>query len=602
MRGIRTILDEDDGEQTFVRGLSVERSSISPSACATCRCTCACRLAWSFQERMLALGGTLDFATPSRRVATFATRRSSLSRLVSSIPLVLAPTHTRLTPSTSAARRHGTLEASPPPPTRRRPPLDPARALDRPLCASSSPPSPSPWPQPRLEQLRAASEASQARSTTLRRPPRFRCALSPSRPFPSVWPSRRVSLADLLLPHFRCLQSAASPPSQGSYVFKNVATGQTLSYTVRSLPSRPRARSSLPRRAVADALSLQGDGNHIVPSDGPATPVQVLGYGASVPWVRLQIGDKDKCLSAQWGGSYNLAGVMYSCAVDSGGEVIRAGTSSLSAHAPLARASLTLASDAPAGNTLEPTKQWWLMVPVSDYAGDASTSTHVLLAAQAHSVATREKANRTFSRRRSLHSSASPAFARVKRSESNVVTTPPAAPRQAWSVLAAEFQAAEAKRIEEEKLALEAEARKEAERSAAARKAADAVATASGAASHTAALASTAAASTVEEVPPPPSSTVEAAVDPVSLVKVDTVDKDVVEDVKPAEDVYEPQGNVKLNVGGGTSSSSGAYFIIPVRLPLSHSRASTNELLLSCRSTTSSTVRVEPLLKLTFPN
>ncbi|GAA5837135.1 hypothetical protein JCM9279_005595 [Rhodotorula babjevae] len=310
------------------------------------------------------------------------------------------------------------------------------------------------------------------------------------------------------------LQSAASPPSQGSYVFKNVATGQTLSYTA--------------------------DGNHIVPSGGPATPVQVLGYGASVPWVRLQIGDKDKCLSAQWGGSYNLAGVMYSCAVDAGGEVTRV------------------------GNTLEPTKQWWLMVPVSDYAGDASTSTHVLLAAQAHSVATREKANRSFSRRRSLHSSASPAFARVKRSDSNVVATPAAAPRQAWSVLAAEYQAAEAKRIEEEKLALEAAARKEAERAASARKAPDAVPTASGAASHTAALASLAAPSSAEQLPPAPSSPVEAAIDPVSLVKVDSADEDDVENVEPAEEVYKPEGNVKLNVGGGKSPSSGAYFIIPV--------------------------------------
>ncbi|GAA5898265.1 hypothetical protein JCM8208_000203 [Rhodotorula glutinis] len=305
------------------------------------------------------------------------------------------------------------------------------------------------------------------------------------------------------------LQSAASPPAQGSYVFTNVATGQTLSY----------AR----------------DGNHIVPSDGPATPVHVLGYGASVPWVRLQIGDKDKCLSAQWGGSFNLAGVMYSCAVDSGGEVTRA------------------------GNTLEPTKQWWLMVPVSDYAGEASTSTHVLLAAQAHSVATREKANRSFSRRRSLHSSSSPTFARVKRGESSVPM-----PRQAWSVLAAEFQAAEAKRIEEEKLALEAEARKAVEREATARKAVDTSPSASGAASHTAALASTAAAPTVEEVVPSPSSAVEPAVKPVSLVKVDTAVKDVVEEADPTEEVYDSNSNVKLNAAGGKSTSSGAYFIIPV--------------------------------------
>lgn len=80
----------------------------------------------------------------------------------------------------------------------------------------------------------------------------------------------------------------------------------------------------------------QREGNHITPSassSSSSSAVTVLHHGGGVSWVRLAIGDKNKCLSSQWGGSYNLAGVMYACAVDSGGEVTRL------------------------GNTLEPTKQ-----------------------------------------------------------------------------------------------------------------------------------------------------------------------------------------------------------------------------------------------------
>ncbi|GAA5888782.1 hypothetical protein JCM6882_002850 [Rhodosporidiobolus microsporus] len=157
------------------------------------------------------------------------------------------------------------------------------------------------------------------------------------------------------------LQSAAKVLSEGSYRVKNVATGQTLTY--------------------------EADGNHITPENGAGTPVNILGYGGGVSWVRLQIGEKDKCMSAQWGGSYNLAGVMYACAVDEGGDVTRA------------------------DNTLEPTKQWWLLVPVGDHTGDSTHSNGVLLAAQSESVATRQKAHKNgivahFNKkngRRSLH-------------------------------------------------------------------------------------------------------------------------------------------------------------------------------------------------------
>ncbi|GAA5989076.1 hypothetical protein JCM11641_002296 [Rhodosporidiobolus odoratus] len=138
------------------------------------------------------------------------------------------------------------------------------------------------------------------------------------------------------------LQTAAKVLSSGAYTFTNVATGKALTY--------------------------EPEGNHIVPSSGAGSPVNILGYGNGVSWVRLQIGDKDKCLSSQWGGSYNLAGVMYSCAVDEGGDVTRQ------------------------DNTLEPTKQWWLLVPVGEHTGDSDASNRVLLAAQDESVQTRESA------------------------------------------------------------------------------------------------------------------------------------------------------------------------------------------------------------------
>ncbi|BGP44516.1 hypothetical protein JCM10450v2_000330 [Rhodotorula kratochvilovae] len=267
------------------------------------------------------------------------------------------------------------------------------------------------------------------------------------------------------------LQSAAAPPETGSYIFRNAATGQALSYS--------------------------RDGNHIVPSSGAGTPVHVLSFGAAAPWVRLQIGDKDKCLSAQWGGSFNLAGVMYSCAVDEGGAVTRA------------------------ANTLEPTKQWWLMVPVSDYAGDSTSSTHVLLAAQAHSVATRR-------------------FARVKRGLDVAETQwpePAVKPvRFVWWELVARIRAA---REEKERLAQEVTER------AAAKVA-------------TAAAEVKAAQVGDEAAAPVPASSAEPAVAPVPAQK---------EKSEESVEAYSPTDlNIKLNVAqvGGGRDASNKFFIIPV--------------------------------------
>lgn len=118
--------------------------------------------------------------------------------------------------------------------------------------------------------------------------------------------------------------------------------------------------------ACTQVLTYGRDGNHVTPG-GDGTPVNVMHHGGT-SWARLQIGDKNKCLSSQWGGSYNHAGVMYHCAVDVGGEVTRL------------------------ENTLEPTKQWWLIVPVGNHDDAGTHDNAALVAAQQLSVKTREKA------------------------------------------------------------------------------------------------------------------------------------------------------------------------------------------------------------------
>ncbi|KAL8280979.1 hypothetical protein RQP46_006658 [Phenoliferia psychrophenolica] len=138
------------------------------------------------------------------------------------------------------------------------------------------------------------------------------------------------------------LQSSAHVPTQGqSYCISNVATGNSLTYT-----------------AV---------GNHIAPGSGPGSPFTITHYGGSTSWVRLAVGGKDKCMSSQWGGAYDHAAVMYACAVSAGGDTSK-------------------------GNTLEPTKQWWLVVPVGINLNPklASFSNEMLVEAQAISVKTRE--------------------------------------------------------------------------------------------------------------------------------------------------------------------------------------------------------------------
>ncbi|GAA5839956.1 hypothetical protein JCM9279_005220 [Rhodotorula babjevae] len=139
------------------------------------------------------------------------------------------------------------------------------------------------------------------------------------------------------------IQAAAVKLKPGKYKFQNVQTKQYLYYVA--------------------------NGNHISPTKGKTTPAAVQNHSnAKVPWHRLQFGTKNKCLSSAWvsGKTQNSEAVMYVCASGSGAQK----------------------------TTLEKTKQWWLFVPVSKPTAAASSNSYantVLLAAQADSIATREK-------------------------------------------------------------------------------------------------------------------------------------------------------------------------------------------------------------------
>ncbi|KAM0790457.1 hypothetical protein ACM66B_003334 [Microbotryomycetes sp. NB124-2] len=142
------------------------------------------------------------------------------------------------------------------------------------------------------------------------------------------------------------LQAAAVFLKEGNYVFENVATKQKLFYVPK--------------------------GNHIYPSKvkklAQAAQMSVTRYTANkkVPWSRFHFGKKNKCLSSAWGGKDNDSAVAYVCA---------SGQKSKK-------------------TTLERTKQWWLIVPVSRPTVNAPANSYansVLLAAQSDSIKTRNK-------------------------------------------------------------------------------------------------------------------------------------------------------------------------------------------------------------------
>ncbi|GAA5989870.1 hypothetical protein JCM5350_006595 [Sporobolomyces pararoseus] len=138
------------------------------------------------------------------------------------------------------------------------------------------------------------------------------------------------------------LQAAAVFLKPGSYTFQNVKTGQKLYYS-------------------ADRK------NHIFPTKGKATNAVVARHSNSkLPWHLIKFGKKNKCLSSAWGSTNNNAGVMYVCASGKSGQK----------------------------TTLEKTKQYWLLVPVSKPTASAPSNSYAntqLIAAQADSIETRNK-------------------------------------------------------------------------------------------------------------------------------------------------------------------------------------------------------------------
>ncbi|KAM0753562.1 hypothetical protein T439DRAFT_158002 [Meredithblackwellia eburnea MCA 4105] len=95
------------------------------------------------------------------------------------------------------------------------------------------------------------------------------------------------------------------------------------------------------------------------------------------PWMRIQFGDKNKCISAAWGGGFDIAGVMYQCSV---------GTDPIKSY-------------------LEPTKQWWTFVDIRKPYGKKAASVSQLVAYQNLAVKTRAAgvaAGKTSRQRRSL--------------------------------------------------------------------------------------------------------------------------------------------------------------------------------------------------------
>ncbi|GAA6017422.1 hypothetical protein JCM10207_005628 [Rhodosporidiobolus poonsookiae] len=166
------------------------------------------------------------------------------------------------------------------------------------------------------------------------------------------------------------LQAAAVMLKPGNYKFTNVQTKKSLYYVPK--------------------------GNHIYPQKGKATKASVTHYSnKNAPWHRFQFGSKNKCLSSAWGsGGGNNAAVMYVCA---DGKTAQK-------------------------TTLEKTKQWWLLVPVSKplvASSSNSAANQVLLAAQADSIATRKKKEaalkKAFGKRSDLHGAESARHGRMMR-------------------------------------------------------------------------------------------------------------------------------------------------------------------------------------------
>jgi hypothetical protein len=163
-----------------------------------------------------------------------------------------------------------------------------------------------------------------------------------------------IGTSDIVLAEQLTTGAAAVSLAKGTYHITNVKTGQKLTFIAKH------GKAKFPS---------------LIPRSGAGSPVTVIphGGGSSKPWYQLEAGN-NKCLSSAWGGSSNLAAVPYACIQSRGGR-----------------------------NTLEPTKQWWLLTPVSKPTGSVSkTAGQVLLAAQQQSVKTRTAATKAAFGRRFL--------------------------------------------------------------------------------------------------------------------------------------------------------------------------------------------------------
>lgn len=92
------------------------------------------------------------------------------------------------------------------------------------------------------------------------------------------------------------LQSSANLPDQGTYLITNVASGQSLTYTVSAGHVVWKRRTAIANGSIPSATAgpRQAVGNHIAPGSGSGSPFTITHYGASTSWIRLAVGNKNK--------------------------------------------------------------------------------------------------------------------------------------------------------------------------------------------------------------------------------------------------------------------------------------------------------------------
>ncbi|PLW27278.1 hypothetical protein PCASD_18819 [Puccinia coronata f. sp. avenae] len=168
------------------------------------------------------------------------------------------------------------------------------------------------------------------------------------------------SLADGIfnnIENAKLIQSSSIVPTDGNYVFKNVATGQIIQHdrkndvpNIYTSAQHTRTASHPHHHPRARARSTHDDDDDAV----EVSPLELRSHGTRTKWISIRTtatsGDP-KCISAQWGyhteGGADHAGTLYQCVVDP----------------------LNLEA------TLEKPKQWWLLMPVEAAKGLNSEQT-----------------------------------------------------------------------------------------------------------------------------------------------------------------------------------------------------------------------------------